>query len=64
MRIIIAGLNIFFVNVSVDLKEDHGRQTRSKAEQDVVGDQEEALYHNEGLIPQEISQEEDREKEG
>lgn len=46
------------------LKEDHSRQTRGKAEQDVVGDQEEPLYHNEGLIPQEVGQEEDGEKEG
>ena len=48
----------------MDLKEDHSRQTRGEAEQEAVGDQEEPLYHNEGLVPQEVSQEEDREKEG
>lgn len=48
----------------MDLKEDHSRQTRGKAEQDIVGDQEEPLHHNEGLMPEEVSQEEDREKEG
>lgn len=47
----------------MDLKEGHSRQTRGKAEQDVVGDQEEPLQHNEGFMPQEVSQEENREKE-
>lgn len=48
----------------MDLKADHSRQTRGEAEQNVVHDQKEPLYHNEGLMPQEVSQEEDREKEG
>lgn len=57
-------LNNNVINVSVDLKEDHSWQTRSKAQQDVVGDQEEPLYHDEGLIPKEIGQKEDGEQEG
>ena len=50
--------------VSLDLKDDHCRQTRGEAEQDIVGYKEEPLYHNEGLVLQYISQEEDGEKEG
>lgn len=53
-----------FSSVSMNLKEDHSRQTPGKAEQNVVGDQEEPLHHNERLIPQEVGQEEDGEKEG
>lgn len=56
--------SIIFINFSMDLKEDHCRQPWGKTEQDIVGDQEEPLYHNEGLVPQEVSQEEDGEKEG
>lgn len=56
--------NIFIMFFSVDLKEDHSGQIRGKAEQDIVGDQEEPLYHNEGLVPQEVTQEEDGEKAG
>lgn len=35
-----------FISTLLDLEEYHCRQTRSKAEQDVVGDQEEPLCHN------------------
>lgn len=52
------------MSVSVDLKEDHSRQTRGEAQQEVVGDQEEPLQHDDGLIPQEVGQEEDGEEEG
>lgn len=48
----------------MDLKDDHRRQTRGKAEQDIVGDQEEPLHHNEGLVPQQVSQQEDGDEEG
>lgn len=53
-----------FISISANLKEDHGRQTRGKAEQDVVGDQEEPLNHDERLIPQKVGEEEDGEQKG
>lgn len=62
--ITIQSVSTIFISVSADLETDHGRQTWGKTEQEVVGDQEEPLYHNEGLVPQEVSQEEDGEKEG
>lgn len=48
----------------MDLKKDHSRQSRGKAEQDIVGDQEEPLHHDDGLVPQKVSQQEYREKKG
>lgn len=47
---------------SADLKDNHSRQTWGKAKQDIVGDEEEPLYDDDGFIPQEVSQQEDREE--
>lgn len=63
-NITIQSVSTILFSVSVDLNEDHSRQTRGEAEQNIGRDQREPLYHNEGLMPQEVSQEEDREKEG
>lgn len=51
------------ISVYVDLKEHHSSQTGDKAEQDVVEDQSGPLHHDEGLMSQEVGQQEDWEKE-
>ena len=48
----------------MDLEERHGRQAGGEAEQDIIGDQEEPLDDDEGLVPQQVGQQEDREQDG
>lgn len=62
MRDIIIIIIFIFISCIVYLKEDHSEQPWGEAEQDVVGDQEETLHHDEGLVPQEVRQEEDGQK--
>lgn len=67
IRFTIIMRNIYLFNkniISADLKEDHCRQIGGKAEQDIVGDKEQTLYHNDRLIPQEVRKKEHWEKEG
>ena len=40
------------------------RKVMGEAEQDIVGDQEEALDHDYRLVPQEVCQQEDGEEDG
>ena len=48
----------------MDLEEHHGRHAGGEAEQDIIGDQEEPLDDDEGLVPQQVGQQEDREQDG
>ena len=50
--------------LSMDLEERHGRQAGGEAEQHIIGDQEEPLDDDNGLVPQQVGQQEDWEQDG
>jgi len=47
----------------MDLEKSHGRQARGEAQQEVVGDQEQSLDHYDGLVSQQVRQQEDGEQD-
>ncbi|KAG7265976.1 hypothetical protein CRUP_022681 [Coryphaenoides rupestris] len=48
----------------MDLEKSHGRQAGGEAQQEVVGDQEQCLDHYDGLVSQQVRQQEDGEQDG